>query len=81
MVNAERINNFFKKSLSMIDSQDLDREFNESQLKYGAELLSKDMKINELNNQINTINNSSNLINSNTMALKNKLNTIIDISE
>ena len=60
---TEKLNDFFKKSLNMIDNQDLEREFNKTQIKYGTDLIKKDLDIQDLDAQINTIKRKTNTLN------------------
>lgn len=76
MSYTEKVNNFFKKSLQLIDNQDIDREFSNTQIKYGTELLKKDMNIKDLNYQINCINDKTGQYNNSNKTIKGKLNLI-----
>lgn len=78
---TEKVNSFFKKSLKMVDKQDLDREFNKTQIKYGTELLKKDMDIQDVDAQINTIRRKTEEINGNITQTKNKLNSMQELIE
>ena len=68
---ALSLNEFFKKSLSLIDEQDIDREINETQLKQGTTLLKKDLDILDMENQVNSIKRR-------TEEIKNKNKTLCD---
>ncbi len=65
----------------MVDKQDLDREFNKTQIKYGTELLKKDMDIQDVDAQINTIRRKTEEINGNITQTKNKLNSMQELIE
>ena len=49
------LNEFFKKSLSLVDKQDIEREFNKAEMKYASVIASKDMLISDFNNKIESI--------------------------
>ena len=76
---TEKLNDFFKKSLNMIDNQDLEREFNKTQIKYGTDLIKKDLDIQDLYAQINTIKRKTNTLNSKISDTKNKLNSMQEV--
>jgi len=72
------LNDFIKKSLNLIDDQDIDRELNAVQIKFGVDLFKKELDIIDLDQQISSINKKTQEINLNTKDLKNKLNLIKD---
>ena len=76
---TEKLNDFFKKSLNMIDKQDLEREFNKTQIKYGTDLIKKDLDIQDLDAQINTVKRKTNTLNNKISDTKIKLNTMQDV--
>jgi len=76
---TKKLNDFFKKSLNMIDKQDLDREFNKTQIKYGTDLIKKDLDIQDLDAQINTVKRKTDTLNNKISDTKNKLNTMQEV--
>lgn len=76
---TEKLNDFFKKSLNMIDNQDLEREFNKTQIKYGTDLIKKDLDIQDLDAQINTVKRKTDTLNNKISDTKNKLNTMQEV--
>ena len=76
---TEKLNDFFKKSLNMIDNQDLEREFNKTQIKYGTDLITKDLDIQDLDAQINTVKRKTDTLNNKISDTKNKLNTMQEV--
>jgi len=72
------LNDFIKKSLNLIDDQDIDRELNAVQIKFGVDLFKKELDIIDLDQQISSINKKTQEINLNTKDLKNKLKLIKD---
>lgn len=51
-----KISNFLKNSMALIDDQDIKRELNDVQLKYASDLLQKEMELQNLESNINKIN-------------------------
>jgi len=76
---TEKLNDFFKKSLNMIDNQDLEREFNKTQIKYGTDLIKKDLDIQDLDAQINTVKRKTDTLNNKISDTKNKLNSMQEV--
>lgn len=72
------LNEFLKKSLNLIDEQDIDRELNSTQIKFAADMFKKDLDILDLDQQIASINRKTEEIVSNTTDLKSKLNLMKD---
>jgi len=72
------LNDFIKKTLNLIDDQDIDRELNAAQIKFGVDLFKKELDIIDLDQQISSINKKTQEIKLNTKDLKNKLNLIKD---
>ncbi len=72
------LNDFIKKTLNLIDDQDIDRELNAVQIKFGVDLFKKELDIIDLDQQISSINKKTQEIKLNTKDLKNKLNLIKD---
>jgi hypothetical protein len=72
------INEFLKRSLKLIDDQDIDRELNSVQIKFASDMFKKDLDIADLDQQIYSINKKTQEIKSNTKDIKNKLNLIKD---
>lgn len=70
---ALSLSEFFKKSLSLIDEQDIDREINETQLKQGTTMLKKDLDIMDMTKQINSIKKRTKDIKNNTDMLCEQL--------
>ncbi len=50
------LNDFIKKTLNLIDDQDIDRELNAVQIKFGVDLFKKELDIIDLDQQISSIN-------------------------
>lgn len=75
------LNEFMKKSLSLVDSQDLEREFNEVEMRYAAKIASKDMEISELDGKLKSINKRTSEIEENNSVLKNNLKLMRDALE
>lgn len=73
------LNEFMRKSLNLVDKQDIEREFNEAELKYAAVIASKDMEINEFNRKIESIDKRIKEIIDNIDALRNDLKTVTDV--
>jgi hypothetical protein len=72
------LNEFMRKSLNLVDKQDVEREFNEAELKYAAVIANKDMEINEFNRKIESIDKRIKEIIDNIDALRNDLKTVTD---
>jgi hypothetical protein len=72
------LNEFLKKSLNLIDDQDIDRELNSTQIKFASDMFKKDLDIADLDQQITSIDNKTREIKASTRDLKNKLNLIKD---
>lgn len=75
------LNEFFKKSVELIDNQDLEREFNEAEMKHATKIAQKDLEINDINSRVDSINKRTDEIKENTMSLKNKLKSINETLE
>ena len=73
------LNEFFKKSLSLVDKQDIEREFNKAEMKYASVNASKDMLISDFNNKIESIDKRINEILDNINTLKDDLKSIMDV--
>ena len=73
------LNEFMRKSLNLVDKQDVEREFNEAELKYATVIANKDMEINEFNRKIESIDKRIKEIIDNTDALRNDLKTVTDV--
>ena len=73
------LNEFMRKSLNLVDKQDVEREFNEAELKYATVIANKDMKINEFNRKIESIDKRIKEIIDNIDALRNDLKTVTDV--
>lgn len=73
------LNEFMRKSLNLVDKQDIEREFNEAELKYATVIANKDMKINEFNRKIESIDKRIKEIIDNIDALRNDLKTVTDV--
>ncbi len=73
------LNEFFKKSLSLVDKQDIEREFNKAEMKYASVIASKDMLISDFNNKIESIDKRINEILDNINTLKEDLKSIMDV--
>lgn len=72
------LNEFMRKSLNLVDKQDIEREFNEAELKYAVVIANKDMEINEFNRKIESIDKRIKEIIDNIDALRNDLKTVTD---
>lgn len=72
------LNEFMRKSLNLVDKQDIEREFNEAELKYATVIANKDMEINEFNRKIESIDKRIKEIIDNIDALRNDLKTVTD---
>lgn len=72
------LNEFMRKSLNLVDKQDVEREFNEAELKYATVIANKDMEINEFNRKIESIDKRIKEIIDNIDALRNDLKTVTD---
>ena len=70
------LNEFMKKSLSLIDKKDIEREFNDVEMKYATMIASKDMEIADLDRKTNILNKMIEETNKNNSELKNNLNLI-----
>jgi len=70
------LNEFMKKSLSLIDKKDIEREFNDVEMKYATMIASKDMEIADLDRKMNILNKMIEETNKNNSELKNNLNLI-----
>lgn len=70
------LNEFMKKSLSLIDKKDIEREFNDVEMKYATTIASKDMEIADLDRKMNVLNKMIEEVNKNNSKLKNNLNSI-----
>lgn len=73
------LNEFMRKSLNLVDKQDVEREFNEAELEYATVIASKDMEINEFNRKIESIDKRIKEIIDNIDALRNDLKTVTDV--
>lgn len=73
------LNDFLKKSLSLVDKQDIEREFNKAEMKYASVIASKDMLISDFNNKIESIDKRINEILDNINTLKEDLKSIMDV--
>jgi peptidoglycan hydrolase CwlO-like protein len=73
------LNEFFKKSLSLVDKQDIEREFNKAEMKYASVIASKDMLISDFNNKIESIDKRINEILDNINTLKEDLKSIMNV--
>ncbi len=73
------LNEFMRKSLNLVDKQDIEREFNEAELKYATVIANKDMEINEFNRKIESIDKRIKEIIDNIDALRNDLKTVTDV--
>lgn len=73
------LNEFMRKSLNLVDKQDVEREFNEAELKYATVIANKDMEINEFNRKIESIDKRIKEIIDNIDALRNDLKTVTDV--
>lgn len=73
------LNDFLKKSLSLVDKQDIEREFNKAEMKYASVIASKDMLISDFNNKIESIDKRINEILDNINTLKDDLKSIMDV--
>lgn len=59
---SNRMNNFFRDSMSLIDETDIGREFSKAQIKYGKRLFKDDLEINSIECQIAKFNDKTNKI-------------------
>lgn len=60
---TDRINEFLKGSVGLIDDVDIAREMNATQVKYGKKLFNTDLEINAIECQINKFNTKTSEIN------------------
>ena len=64
MDKTEKINDFIKSSMHLIDETDITREMSSVQAKYGAKLFRNDLEINNIECQIDNIVNKTSKLNS-----------------
>jgi len=73
-----KISEFLKSSMSLIDDQDIKRKLNSVQLKYATDLLQKDLEIQSLENNIKKINLNTEKINSDNQNYKIQFEAIMN---
>lgn len=75
MINLE---DFLKKSVSLIDSADINREISKCNYQFSKELLNKDLKIAQMDTKIQSIKRTNKEAAEKNNTLKDKLNQMLD---
>jgi hypothetical protein len=76
---AKSISDFLKRSVELLDDQDIAREFNIVQMQYGKELIQKDLELKQLDDTLENINSSIDKINIKVNNTKSKLRDVNNI--
>jgi hypothetical protein len=76
---SKSISDFLKRSVELLDDQDISREFSNVQMKYGKDLIQKDLEIKQLNETLENINSSIKKINTKVDDTKSKLRAVNNI--
>lgn len=76
---AKSISDFLKRSIELLDDQDIAREFNSVQMKYGKDLIQKDLEIQQLDETLERINSSIDKMYSKVNDTKTKLREVNNI--
>lgn len=76
---SKSISEFLKRSVELLDDQDISREFSNVQMKYGKDLIQKDLEIKQLNETLENINSSIKKINTKVDDTKSKLRAVNNI--